>query len=153
MPRLLRPLLLAAVAAALLTAGCGGDDKKDSDTGAPAAQTAEATPAAADETPAAEETVALDDETLRAFIDAINEDPTILCDPANVTAELLEMLGGAETCKTGAAEEEAGGEYTIDDLTIDGETATAVITDKDSTDTVTFVLEAGEIKLASSSSE
>jgi hypothetical protein len=144
MSRKIHPVLVAALAAAAFAAGCGDDDENDSGSGATATQAATPAPAAT------EEAAGIDEATLREFIDAVNEDATVLCDPDNVTAELLESLGGEEACKTAAAEEPGGEEYTIDDLTIEGDTATAVITDAEGTNTVTFVTEGDQIKVASS---
>lgn len=146
MPRRITLSLLAVTATALLAAGCGDDDKPDSAASATATQTTEA-PAEAS-TPATEGAATIDEENLRAFVDAINEDPAILCDPENATTEVLEQLGGEEACAAAAATEEGGKEYTIDDVQIDGDTATVVITDEDETSTNLFVQQGDELKFA-----
>ena len=135
-------LLAALTAIAAFAAGCGDDEKNDAADTASQAQT-EAETAAEEATEGA-----IDEATLREFIDAANEDPAILCDPENATAEFLEGVGGEEACAEAAAAEEPGGEYEISDVNIDGDTATLTITDDDGPSTATFVQEGEELKYA-----
>ncbi len=151
-------MLLALATTALVATGCGSDSKDEKSTSdAPAATqtdtaaddaTATDDPAATDD--AGTQAAAIDEESLRAFIDAINEDPTIVCDADNATAELLEQFGGVDACKEAAGAEEPGKEYTIDDLQIDGADATATITDDEGTTTATFVQEGDQLKISGS---
>ncbi len=146
MPRRFTLPLLALLTAAAFASGCGSDDdKKDTASSGAAAATTEAAP----DTATTEATDgAIDEKNLREFIDAVNEDPSIICDADNATAELLEQLGGEDACKAAAAGEEAGPEYTIDDLTIDGDSATVVITDDKETSTNLFVQQGDQLKFA-----
>jgi hypothetical protein len=145
--RKLTLLLMAFAAIAAFAAGCGGDDENSETT--PAAESTPAEPAPSDtaaEEPAAGE---IDQATLEQFVEAVNQDPTLLCDPENVTAEFLEGVGGEASCQEQAAQQPPGGEYELSDVQIDGANATAVITDDDGPQTVTFVQEGEELKVAS----
>ena len=135
-------LLAALTAIAAFAAGCGDDESSDAADTASQAQTQAET--AAEEATGGE----VDEATLREFIDAANEDPAILCDPENATAEFLETVGGEEACAEAAAQEEPGGEYEISDVSIEGDTATVTITDDDGPSTATFVQEGEELKYA-----
>lgn len=151
MTRKLYLLVVALLAMGVLVSGCGDDDddKKDDAPAATQTDSGAAAEAPAEEEAPAGEAPTLDEETLTSIIDTVNEDPAQLCDANNATAEFLESIGGEEACLEAAAEEPTGEEYTIDDLQIDGETATAVVTDADSTSTITFVIEGDQIKVAS----
>jgi hypothetical protein len=138
-------LLAALLAFAVIGVGCGSDNKKSDKSAAPAAAQ---TDTAADTTAAA--TVTITEPVLKEFIDAVNQDPSILCDPTNSTAEFIDAAGGAAACKTAAKGSPAGDPYTIENITIDGDTATAIIKDATSTNTVTFVTEGDQIKVSSS---
>lgn len=125
-------------------AGCGSDSssKKKSKSKKRKANATKVLPGAA--------AAVLTQESVREFIDAINENPAIVCDPENATASFLESAGGQEGCAEAAAQEEGGQPYEVKDLQIEGETATAVIEDAESTSTVTFVTEGDEIKVSGS---
>jgi hypothetical protein len=90
----------------------------------------------------------LTEENITAFVDALNEDPTLFCDPDNASPEVIELLGGEE-CQTNMAEEETGEEYELGEITIEGDTASTTVTDEDGTTAVEFISEGGELKVAS----
>lgn len=143
--------LLLSLIAVIGLAGCGADDEDEATADDGTAEVVEEEEATEDEEVTESDLAEgeIDAATLEAFVDAINEDPTIVCDPENATEAFLEGVGGEETCLEQAATEPAGGEYTIDDTTIEGSTATVTITDEDATSTATFVQEGDELKIDS----
>lgn len=141
MTKKLLALLFALLAPTMLLTACGDDDDDAGDDAS--------TEMTEDETSDEEtDSEGIDQATLEAFIDAINEDPSIVCDPDNATEELLESMGGVEGCLEASAEEAGGEPYEIVDITIDGDTATATIADDDSESTVEFVQEGDQLKIA-----
>lgn len=144
MLRLSRASLLALSAAALVAAGCGDDDENDTAADAPAAP-AQTTPAPAE---AQETPDALNEDAIRELVADINEDPALLCDEENITGVLLEQIGGVEACREVVEAQDAGGDYEIEDVTIEGNAATAIIVEDDQATAVTFTVEDGRVKVA-----
>jgi hypothetical protein len=144
-------LLLSLLAIVGLAAGCGDDDDEEATDEGGTEEVVSEDEATEDEEVTESDLAEgeIDEAVLREFIDAINEDATLLCDPDNVTESFLEQLGGEEMCLEAAATEETGQPYTIDEITIEGDTATATITDDESTSTVNFVQEGDELKVDS----
>jgi hypothetical protein len=141
-------LLVAALAVtSLVAAGCGDDDD-GADTTTVATQPAATTPPAEPEG-GAEETGSMDEETIRAFVAAIDDDPAIICDPDNATEEFLTELGGEAACRESAAAEEPGSDPSeINDITIEGTNATVTVTDSDGVSIISMVTEGDQIKIA-----
>ena len=142
MPFSLRSTAVVLCASALVAAGCGGDDDESDTSAAPAPAPAETTAA-----PPADPSVEITEERIREIVSAVNENPETLCDPDNITAALLEQIGGEEACLEAAGAQEPG-DFEIEEIAIEGQTATAIITEGDSTTAVTFTVEGDQIKVA-----
>lgn len=109
-------------AVALIAAGCGGDDGGGSS----------------------------DEDQITEVLEAVAADPTTICD--HFSPAMVESLGGAEGCQDAAAAQDAqGGEVEINEITVDGETATADVTQQDGDSTVTLSKVDGDWKIDESS--
>lgn len=88
-----------------------------------------------------------DEDQITSVIEAIAADPVAICD--NVTAADLRALGGAEACeRLGRESGDRATEVTIDEITVDGERATARFDDsEDGATEVQLVKEDGDWKL------
>lgn len=105
-------------------AGAAAEGEAPAEEEAPAEQGAEGAPDAGE-----------DEAAITTLIEAIAVDPSVTCEFS--TPDLVEALGGAEACAEAASAEE-GEPVTIDELVVEGDTATAKITDSDGTTTSTF---------------
>ena len=90
-----------------------------------------------------------DEDQIRDIVDEINDDPASLCTDHG-TDELVQGLGGEEQCKRLAAQEEDDPSE-VQDVSVDGDTATVTVKDSDDTSRVTFVKQDGDWKVARSS--
>jgi hypothetical protein len=109
---------LALALPALAFAGCGGDSDKGSS----------------------------DEDQITEIINAVGADPTAICD--HVDADTLEQLGGKDGCvRAGEESGDRGSEVTIEEISVDGERATARISDDDGPTTVVFAKQDGDWKI------
>jgi hypothetical protein len=119
MPRFTQYTAAGLAAVALVIAGCGGDDGGSSD-----------------------------EDQITELVQGISEEPLTICE--HLTADTLAQLGTVEECKQAgeqAGEAEPSGEAEISELQVDGDTATATVTDDDGADDVKFAKEDGEWKV------
>lgn len=87
-----------------------------------------------------------DEDQITAVVEAVAADPVAICD--HVTSADLEQLGGKDACvRAGEASKDEGGEATINDIALDGDTATVRLTDDDGPTTVRFAKEDGDWKI------
>ena len=109
---------LALALPALAFAGCGGDSDKGSS----------------------------DEDQITEIINAVGADPTAVCD--HVDAATLEQMGGKDGCvRAGEESGDRGSEVTIEEISVDGERATARISDGDGPTTVVFAKQDGDWKI------
>ena len=92
-----------------------------------------------------------DEEQIKSIISDATDDPASICD--NASKALLEQLGGEEQCKEASKAEEGADadgdvEVEVKSVKVDGDEATADITDKEGSQTISFVKEDGDWKLA-----
>lgn len=87
-----------------------------------------------------------DEDQITAVIEAVAADPLAICD--HLTVADLRQFGGKDACvRAGEASGDRGSETTIEEITIDGERASARISDDDGPTTVGFVKEDGDWKV------
>src|SRR3954470_24787740 len=90
-----------------------------------------------------------DEDQIKDLVKKVDDNPTALCD--NATKELLAQLGGESGCKTLAKQDNnSGGDSKVSNVKVNGDTATATVTDKTGPSTVTFQKEDGDWKVKSS---
>ena len=87
-----------------------------------------------------------DEDKIKDLVEKIANDPAALCD--NATSELLEGVGGEAACKQLAAKEKPDKTAKVSNLKIDGDNATATITDSEGPNEAKFAKEDGDWKLA-----
>jgi hypothetical protein len=88
-----------------------------------------------------------DEDQITSVVDAVAADPLAICD--HLSADMLRRLGGKDACvRAGEASGDRGSKATIEDLAVDGDTATVRITDADGPTEVKFVKEDGDWKVA-----
>src|SRR5256885_17228095 len=69
-----------------------------------------------------------DSDKIKDLVNKINDDPTALCD--NATPRFLAQVGGKAGCTALAkAEGNKGGRGKVSDINVNGDTATATVTD------------------------
>ncbi|HEY9556734.1 MAG TPA: hypothetical protein VIR58_08365 [Acidimicrobiales bacterium] len=155
MTKKLLAALFSILAITLFVAGCGDDDSDEStneeSTVEDEATEEEATEEEATDDEGTEEEVTegeVDPATVEAFLNAINEDQSILCDPDNATEDFLASMGGEEACLQAAEANPSTESFEIVDITVDGATATAELSDSTGTRTVEFVQEGDQLKVS-----
>lgn len=89
-----------------------------------------------------------DKDTLTDIINEGGKNPASVCD--HLDAPVLKALGGEAGCKKAAAAEPADDTTKINSLKIDGDKATAQVTDKDGKNTINFVKKDGDWKVVAS---
>jgi hypothetical protein len=90
-----------------------------------------------------------DEDQIKDLVSKVDDNPTALCD--NATKELLAQLGGKSGCETLAKQDKnSGGDSKVSNVKVNGDTATATVTDKSGPSTVTFQKEDGDWKVKSS---
>lgn len=89
-----------------------------------------------------------DEDQITTVIEAVAADPVAICD--HVTAADLRELGGKDACvRLGRDAADRSSEVTIDEVTVDGERATARFDDsEDGATTIQLVKEEGDWKIA-----
>jgi hypothetical protein len=109
------------VALALVAAGCGGDGGGSSD-----------------------------EDKITEVLEAVAEDPSSICE--HFTDETLSTLGGADGCRqAGESSDSEGGAVEIDDIAVDGDTATARVTQQEGDSTISLVRVGDQWRIDSSS--
>lgn len=88
--------------------------------------------------------ISSDEDLISGIVEEVSTDPAAICD--HLSADSLRQLGGREECLRMGADER-GSDASIDDLQIDGDSASAEITDADGKTTVRFVKEDGDWKV------
>jgi hypothetical protein len=90
-----------------------------------------------------------DEDKIKDLVKEVDENPTALCD--NATKELLAQLGGKAGCEQLAKTDKSnGGDSKVTNVKVNGDNATATVTDKTGPSNVTFVKEDGDWKVKSS---
>ena len=89
-----------------------------------------------------------DEDKIKDLVKKVDDDPTTLCE--NATKELLAQLGGAEGCKQLAKTNKDTSKSKVTNVKVNGDTATATVTDKSGPSTVTFQKVDGDWKVKSS---
>lgn len=123
MPRFMKLTAAGLAAVALVAAGCGGSGGDEGSS---------------------------DEDKITEVLEAVANDPSSICE--HFTDEMLTSFGGAEGCKeASAASDSEGGDVEINDIAIEGDTATADVTQQEGDSTVTLVKVGDEWKIKSSS--
>jgi hypothetical protein len=89
-----------------------------------------------------------DEDKIRDLVKEVDDNPSALCD--NATKELLAQLGGKAGCEQLAKSNEDDSKSDVQNVKVDGDTATATIKDDSGTSTVTFQKVDGDWKVKSS---
>jgi len=90
-----------------------------------------------------------DEDKIKDLVGKVDDDPTALCD--NATKELLAQLGGKAGCEQLAkSNQDTGGDSKVSNVKVNGDTATATVSDKSGPSTVTFQKVDGDWKVKSS---
>lgn len=89
-----------------------------------------------------------DEDTITKIIKDGGANPATVCD--NLDPTLLKQLGGKAACLTAAKGEKGDDSTKVDSLKVDGETATAKVTDKDGPTTIKFKKIDGDWKVTAS---
>jgi hypothetical protein len=90
-----------------------------------------------------------DSDQIKDLVKKVDEDPVALCD--NATPELLAQLGGKAGCAQLAKANKDTSKSTVSNLKVNGDTATATVSDKSGPSSVTFQKVNGDWKVKSSS--
>jgi hypothetical protein len=86
-----------------------------------------------------------DKDKLTKIINDGGTNPASICD--HLDTALLKQIGGADGCKKAAASEKKDDTTKIDSLNVDGDKATAKVTDKSGATTISFVKQDGDWKV------
>lgn len=89
-----------------------------------------------------------DEDKIKNLVKQVDDDPTALCE--NATKELLAQLGGEAGCKQLAKTNNGASKSKVSNVKVDGDTATATVTDNSGPSTVTFQKVDGDWKVKSS---
>jgi porphobilinogen deaminase len=90
-----------------------------------------------------------DQDKIKDVVKKVDDNPAALCD--NATKELLAQLGGKAGCQALAkTNKNSGGKSKVTNLKVNGDTATATVTDKTGPSQVTFQKVNGDWKVKSS---
>jgi hypothetical protein len=90
-----------------------------------------------------------DEDKIKDLVKKVDDNPTALCE--NATKDLLAQLGGKAGCEQLAKTDKSnGGDSKVTNVKVNGDTATATVTDKTGPSTVTFAKEDGDWKVKSS---
>jgi hypothetical protein len=88
-----------------------------------------------------------DEAQITTIVDAVSADPSALCRHLSAEALRAAFEGDEAACVTAAEGEEGDGPATIEEVTVDGDTATVRLTDDRGPDTARFAKEDGEWKV------
>ena len=89
-----------------------------------------------------------DSDKIKDVVKKVDKNPAALCD--NATANLLKQLGGKASCVQLSKANGDKSPSTVSNIQIKGDTATAMVKDKNSNSKVTFKKEGGNWKVDSS---
>jgi hypothetical protein len=89
-----------------------------------------------------------DKDKLTTIINEGGTSPASIC--GHLDAALLKQIGGVGGCKKAAAAQPKDRSTKIDSLKVDGDKATAKVTDKNGSTTITFVKQGGNWKVTAS---
>ena len=87
-----------------------------------------------------------DEDKIRAIVKDGSDDPSTICD--NASKAVLQALGGADKCKEASKTADTDGKSTVESVKVAGEKATARVKDDSGTQSVQFVKEGGDWKVA-----
>lgn len=89
-----------------------------------------------------------DEDNIKDLVKKVDDNPVALCD--NATKELLAQLGGKAGCEQLAKTNKDTSKSKVSNVKVNGDTATATVTDKSGPSTVTFQKVDGDWKVKSS---